>query len=307
MGWELRRGRWYLYRNYRVNGKPAKQYLAAEGDFGSVMAYELANSQDREREGRDRGRKTAAFERASTNGVLIAAEGAHEKIRIVAEGILVALGFHNHRRGEWRMTRGTKDLGTLMAGFQDSPKKPGPLITYESPADDVEAVELFAKARAGDAGAVTAVRGLIVERKWVEFIGNLGTQAGRQLVANATAGDAIWKAAIDEKMLSLWRELDGASASMLEKLLIQRVLNGWLAVHLLEIRQTVWPPAAIKEREYLDRAVSRAQKRNTEAITALARVRRLKLPILLARLDDIGRPAGGGGAEPRQALAVEDG
>ena len=307
MGWELRRGRWYLYRNLRVHGKPTKMYLAAQGDFGSVMAYELANGQDREHEGRDRGRKTAALERASTNGVLAAAEGAHEKIRIVAEAILVALGFHNHHRGEWRMTRGTKDLGTLMAGLQDSPKKPGPLINYEAPACDVEAVELFAKARAGDAGAVTAVRRLIVERKWVELIGNLGTQAGRQLVASGTAGDAVWKTAIDEKMLSLWRELDGGSASMLEKLLIQRVLNNWAAVHLLEIRQTVRPPAEIREREYLDRAVSRAQKRYTEAITALARVRRMKLPLLLARLDDIGRPAGAGSAEPRKALAVQDG
>ena len=29
MGWEVRRGNWYLYRNRRVNGRPVKEYVAA--------------------------------------------------------------------------------------------------------------------------------------------------------------------------------------------------------------------------------------------------------------------------------------
>ena len=35
MGWETRHnGRRYLYRNRRVNGKPVKEYLAADDRFG---------------------------------------------------------------------------------------------------------------------------------------------------------------------------------------------------------------------------------------------------------------------------------
>ena len=34
MGWELRHGRRYLYRNRRVNGKPVKEYVAADDLFG---------------------------------------------------------------------------------------------------------------------------------------------------------------------------------------------------------------------------------------------------------------------------------
>jgi len=177
----------------------------------------------------------------------------------------------------------------MFAGLEEPPKKPGPLLNYDPPVGDAEAVELFAKARAGETGAATAVRSLIVQRGWVETIGNVGAEAARLLIADATAGDVVWKTAIDAKMLALSRELDGAGESLLEKLLIRRVLNGWLAVHLLEIRQTARPPAQIKEREYLDRAVSRAQKRFTEAITGLARVRRLKLPVVLAQVNITGK------------------
>ncbi len=304
MGWELRQGRWYLYRNRRVNGKPMKEYLATQGNFGLLLAHELASRQDHLREGRDCRRKAAAIERATIDGVIAAVGGANERIQVVAEGILVSLGFRNHHRGEWRMARGTNGLRNLLEAPQESSKQPGPLVKYEAPLRDEEAVELFAKARAGDPRAATAVRSLIVDRKWVETIGNIGAQAAKQFIANATAGDVVWKAAIEEKMQGLGRELGGEGESILEKLLIHRVLNGWLAVHLLEIRQSVCPPTEIKEREYLDRAVSRAQKRYTEAITALARIRRLKLPIALARLDDIGHPTGAGDAEPRKALAV---
>lgn len=285
MGWELRQGRWYLYRNLRVNGKPTKEYLAAQGGIGSVMALELATQQRRLRESRDRGREAAAHECAAINGVLAAAGRANESIRIVVEGILVALGFRNHRRGEWRMTRGPNILSELMGRVEDPPKKPGPLLNYHPPVGDAEAAELFAKARGGETGAAAAVRALIVQRGWVETIGNVGAQAARQFIADATAGDVVWKTAIEAKILEISRELGGAGDSMLEKLLIRRVLNGWLAVHLLEIRQTARPPAQIKEREYLDRAVSRAQKRYTEAITALARIRRLKLPVVLAQVN----------------------
>lgn len=50
MGWELRHGgRWYLYRNRRVNGRPVKEYLAAEGAFGSLMVHDLHRPHSRVR------------------------------------------------------------------------------------------------------------------------------------------------------------------------------------------------------------------------------------------------------------------
>jgi hypothetical protein len=65
---------------------------------------------------------------------------------------------------------------------------------------------------------------------------------------------------------------------------VRRVVNGWLAVHLLELELTVRAPTDLKAREHLDRALTRAQKRFAEAVRELARVRALGAPALVTRL-----------------------
>ena len=69
------------------------------------------------------------------------------------------------------------------------------------------------------------------------------------------------------------------------ELLVRRVVNGWLAVHALELELTVRAPVDARDRAHLDVALSRAQKRYTEAIRELARVRRLQAPAILAQLN----------------------
>lgn len=64
MGWELRKGRWYLYRNKRVGGRPVKEYLAAAGDFGAVMAWDLDRLRRRHAKVRRLGREVLAAYRA---------------------------------------------------------------------------------------------------------------------------------------------------------------------------------------------------------------------------------------------------
>ena len=54
------------------------------------------------------------------NSVLVAAEETNTRIRIVVEGVLNAVGFRNHHRGEWRIARGTNAMSTLLTGLQDS-------------------------------------------------------------------------------------------------------------------------------------------------------------------------------------------
>ncbi|MFB4187175.1 hypothetical protein, partial [Bacillus velezensis] len=72
---------------------------------------------------------------------------------------------------------------------------------------------------------------------------------------------------------------------VLERLLARRVVNGWLAVHALELELTLRPPLDARDRAHLDTALSRAQKRYTEAIRELARVCRLQAPAILAQLN----------------------
>ena len=73
---------------------------------------------------------------------------------------------------------------------------PTPLVKYEAPAGDAEAVELFARACSGDAEAQDRLRVLIRDRQWVTWIGDLGRQATRQLVWKAAGGDRVWEAGI---------------------------------------------------------------------------------------------------------------
>jgi hypothetical protein len=160
-----------------------------------------------------------------------------------------------------------------------------PLVNYSAPNGDTKAVELFAKARAGDAEAQNAVRDLIRERKWVDWIGDLGRQATGQLIRRVSGGDSVWQTGITQKADALSQQLLGDKPSVLEELLVRRVVNGWIATHVLELELTLRAPDNLRSRAYLDAALTRAQKRFTSAIGELARVRRLQAPRILAQLN----------------------
>src|SRR5688500_5917590 len=84
MGCELRLGgKWYLYRNRRVSGKPVKEYLAAQGDWGAVMAHDRGRRQRKVRSllGKERQRT-----RKRIDGLVAATAGANTELRAVARG-----------------------------------------------------------------------------------------------------------------------------------------------------------------------------------------------------------------------------
>src|SRR5262245_58986989 len=73
VGWELRHGgRRYLYRNHRVNGKPVKEYHAADDQFGlgELMAENLRRLQSCQTETRRLMRQRKAEYRARIDGLL---------------------------------------------------------------------------------------------------------------------------------------------------------------------------------------------------------------------------------------------
>ena len=106
----------------------------------------------------------------------------------------------------------------------------------------------------------------------------------RQLIRAAAGADPVWVAGITEKADALRRELLGPNPSALDDLLARRVVNGWVAVHALELELAVRPPSDRRSRDYIDRALTRAQKRMTDAARELTRVRRLVLPPVLTRV-----------------------
>jgi hypothetical protein len=216
--------------------------------------------------------------------LLTATDAANEPLRAVADALLTVAGYRKHHRGEWRMNRTLNRLAKRIAKLKAELETPRPLVNYEAPEDDAEAVAVYAKARAGDEEAVERVGELIRQRGWVDWVGDIGRLATRNLIAQATCDDEVWRAGIEEKVKVLNEELLGPNPSILERLLVRRIVNGWVTVHSLELELAVRPPVNVRNKAYLDTAVSRAQKRMTQAVGELARLRRLQAPLIVAHL-----------------------
>lgn len=125
---------------------------------------------------------------------------------------------------------------------------------------------------------------MIRDRKWAKLLGDLGHEATLQLLSRLASKDPVWKASLVEHLKELMAELLGEDPSVLEKLLVRRVVSGWIAVHMLEVEYASVSPDRPIKLESLDKAISRAQRRYTEAIHELASVRRLQAPKILSQI-----------------------
>jgi hypothetical protein len=290
-GWEQRGDKWYLYDSRRVGTRVVKTYLAARRDrlvpgFGQLMADQLAEKREARAEARESARRARAERLGRIEDLVRPAAEADRLLEAGAGLLLAAAGYHRPARKPWRRSRKGADMKALKSRLDKLTAalknfKPGPAINYVAPADDPEAAEVFAKARAGDPVALARLPDLIAGRGWANWLGDLGQQATRQLIYRASGGDAVWEAGLTAKVRDLRRELLGPDPTPLDEVLVRRVIVNWVAVHTLEVEQAVRPPADPRAAEHLDRALSRAQRRLTEAAKALAAVRRLGVTVVM--------------------------
>jgi hypothetical protein len=96
MGWE----RGYYYRVSKVNGRVVRQYV------GRGPVAELAARLDAQERGRRR-RKALAQRREKSDLDALDADlkALTETADLLACAALLAAGFHQHKRGEWRKRR----------------------------------------------------------------------------------------------------------------------------------------------------------------------------------------------------------
>ena len=104
MAWEKReRGGLYYTRSRKVNGRVLREYLGG-GVLGEITARMDALERHRREE------ETALWreerERLETLDGLT--EELNEAAEVVAQAALVAAGYHQHKRGEWRKRRGNQ-------------------------------------------------------------------------------------------------------------------------------------------------------------------------------------------------------
>src|SRR5262249_13214413 len=97
MGWD--RGRYYT-RSKKVNGRVVREYL------GTGYAAELAAEQDAiERQQREEGRTARRAEREELEALDAPLDELNDLADLLAHAALLAAGFHQHKRGEWRKRR----------------------------------------------------------------------------------------------------------------------------------------------------------------------------------------------------------
>jgi hypothetical protein len=100
MAWE----RGYYYRVRKVNGRVVREYV------GKGRVAELAARQDAlERQEREAEREELRTVRAELDALDAPLNRMGQEVELLARAALVAAGYRQHKRGEWRKRRGNRE------------------------------------------------------------------------------------------------------------------------------------------------------------------------------------------------------
>ncbi len=101
MGWERReRGGLYYTRSRKEGGRVVREYVGG-GILGALAAQMDAEERRRQEEEEASQRE----ERERLNALTAPLEELYEAAEVIARAALIASGYHQHNRGEWRKKR----------------------------------------------------------------------------------------------------------------------------------------------------------------------------------------------------------
>lgn len=146
-----------------------------------------------------------------------------------------------------------------------------------------ELVDLVAQANTGDAQALARLK-LELEGRNAETLlniaGDLAYGVEKSTIASIL-GDAQpgGELVLQEKLNRMRGELGWNTAPKLERILIERVCQTWLFLHLLEMASMQAEATTVGLAEYADRRIERVERRHMQAVKMLATVRKLAMPV----------------------------
>jgi len=156
-------------------------------------------------------------------------------------------------------------------------------LTDAEVAEIADAEAFLKRADDGDESVLPAVRKLLALPGMVDQMGgNLAARAQKALVDGMCGKRLADKEALLHKLASLRAELAGPSPTPLEQLVVERIVACWLQLHSLELSYGSQASMAMELATYYQKSMDRAQKRYLTAIKALAYVRRMARPVLVA-------------------------
>ena len=142
--------------------------------------------------------------------------------------------------------------------------------------------ELLPKANDGDPKALTALRAaLAASPEYARQLGDVGEPARLQVIGRIAGQNTVGAEAVAGRLERLRRELAGPAPTPLEALLVERIVTNHLVLARAEMAAAQNEGTqSIRQADYGQRTVDRAQKRYLAAIKALAAIRRLPLPVV---------------------------
>jgi hypothetical protein len=110
-------------------------------------------------------------------------------------------------------------------------------------------------------------------------LGDLAGNAERALLHAASGDNLAFREACHRMMDAMRTELAGPAATPLERLMVDRIVACWLALHYAEtVYYQSMGEMSRSWAEFYQQRIDRAQRRYVAAIKALAQVRRLLVP-----------------------------
>lgn len=112
----------------------------------------------------------------------------------------------------------------------------------------------------------------------IASVGDLAYQAEAAALRQLGDQDGA-RAVVKEKLARMRRELAQGGATAIERMLIERVVQTWLQLQLLEMleSQTINQPLELEQ--YREGKIARSERRHLNAIKMLAQVRKMALPM----------------------------
>lgn len=136
----------------------------------------------------------------------------------------------------------------------------------------------------GDVAVLEKAKPYLTDPKYIKLWGNPMYAARCWLVTQVAGSDSVVARTTNARVAMLQDELGFASANMLEKLAITRIVHNWLAVAALDVR-ACQTPFQSPERASVEKSLGRAEHRLMQAIKTLAFLRECSVASVISRID----------------------
>lgn len=252
MGWQ--RGKYYV-KSRRIGTRVTTEYVGT-GETALLIAQ--LDALDRER--RDLARADAARARAQFRAQVKAPAALTDyraAVRELVADVLGRLGYHQHKRGEWRYTR---------------------MATEHARARELLVKRTLTTDERGELRAI-----LTAETGLTRQYGDMANVAWRCFMAELDKQSAGLGAAVDVRRDLMRRAMDYDGSSELERLLIDEVVLCQFDYYRVEraYATATAETFTLPSMEQWNRVLEQKQTQYLRAVLALARVRRLlRLPAM---------------------------